>query len=113
MFSRPSFIYNNAAQTIYTFTVGGLAVFMPTFFQRERHLPLDEASPTFGGILCLAGFLGTLVGGRLNERLAARTRTAAFDLSAYGLIASLALHGARDPVAAACYLLASDWSRCS
>ena len=41
----------------------------------------------FGGILCLAGFAGTLVGGRLNERLAAHT--AAFDLSGYALIASL------------------------
>ncbi len=87
MFSRPSFIYNNAAQAIYTFTLGGLAVFMPTFLQRERHLPLDRTGLFFGGILCLAGFLGTLVGGRLNERLA--SRTAAFDLSGYGLIASL------------------------
>jgi MFS family permease len=89
MFSRPSFIYNNAAQAIYTFTLGGLAAFMPTFFQRVRHLPLDRGSPMFGGILCLAGFAGTLVGGRINEKLAARSRTAAFDLSAWGLIASL------------------------
>ncbi len=89
MFSRPSFIYNNAAQAIYTFTLGGLAAFMPTFFQRERHLPMDKSGVLFGGILCLAGFLGTLVGGRLNERLAVRTRTAAFDLSGYALIASL------------------------
>jgi len=87
MFSRPSFIYNNAAQAIYTFTLGGLAAFMPTFFQRERHLPMDKAGVLFGGILCLAGFLGTLVGGRLNERLA--SRTAAFELSGYALIASL------------------------
>jgi hypothetical protein len=87
MFSRPSFIYNNAAQAIYTFTLGGLAAFMPTFFQRERHLPMDKSGVLFGGILCLAGFLGTLVGGRLNERLA--SRTAAFDLSGYALIASL------------------------
>jgi predicted MFS family arabinose efflux permease len=89
MFSRPSFIYNNAGQAIYTFALGGLAVFMPTYFVRERHLPLDQTGVLFGGMLCLAGFLGTIVGGRLNERLAARTRTAAFDLSAYGLIASL------------------------
>jgi len=89
MFSRPSFSYNNASQVIYTFTLGGLAVFMPTYFVRERHLPLDQAGLYFGGILCLAGFLGTLVGGQLNERLATRTRTAAFDLSAYALIASL------------------------
>jgi len=89
MFSRPSFSYNNAAQAIYTFTLGGLAAFMPTFFQRVRHLPLEKASSMFGGLLCLAGFAGTLVGGQLNERLATRLRTAAFDLSGYALIASL------------------------
>jgi predicted MFS family arabinose efflux permease len=87
MFARRSFIYNNAAQAIYTFTLGGLAAFMPTFFQRERHLAMDVTGILFGGILCLAGFLGTLVGGRLNERLA--SHTAAFDLSGYALIASL------------------------
>jgi MFS family permease len=89
MSSRPSFIYNNAAQAIYTFTLGGLAAFMPTFFQRVRHLPLEKASPMFGGILCLAGFVGTLAGGQINDRLATRSRTAAFDLSAYALIGSL------------------------
>src|SRR5262249_52650607 len=37
---RPSFIYNVASQTIYTFVTGGLATWMPAYFQSERHLPL-------------------------------------------------------------------------
>jgi MFS family permease len=89
MFSRPSFIYNNAAQAIYTFTLGGLAAFMPTFFERVRHLPPEVGSSRFGLIVCVTGFAGTLVGGELNKRLEVRSRAAAFDLSGYALIASL------------------------
>jgi MFS family permease len=89
LWSRPSYIYNNAGQTIYTFTMGGLAVWMPTYFVRERHLPLATTGVLFGGVLCIAGFAGTLVGGRLGDRLGARSRTAAFQLSGIGLIASL------------------------
>ena len=55
---------------IYTFTVGGLAVWMPTYFVRVRHLPLASADLTFGGVLALAGLVGTLVGGRLGDRMA-------------------------------------------
>lgn len=87
--SRRSFIYNTAGQTIYTFTMGGLAVWMPTYFVRVRHLPLDTTGVLFGGVLCLAGFAGTLVGGRLGDRMAARSRSAHFQLSGWGLIASL------------------------
>jgi MFS transporter, Spinster family, sphingosine-1-phosphate transporter len=89
LWSRRSYVYNNAGQTIYTFTMGGLAVWMPTYFVRERHMPLDKTGVLFGGVLCLAGFAGTLVGGRLGDRLGKRSRTAAFQLSGWGLIASL------------------------
>jgi MFS family permease len=89
LWSRRSFVYNTAAQTIYTFTMGGLAVWMPTYFVRERHLPVDRAGVMFGGVLCLAGFAGTLVGGRLGDALAARSRSAHFQLSGWALIASL------------------------
>jgi MFS family permease len=89
MWSRRSYVYNNAGQTIYTFTMGGLAVWMPTYFVRERHMPLDKTGLLFGGVLCIAGFAGTLVGGRLGDRLGARSRAAAFQLSGIGLIASL------------------------
>ena len=33
---RPSFVVNTAAQAIYTFTIGGLAFWMPTYFVHER-----------------------------------------------------------------------------
>jgi len=86
---RPSYLYNTAAQTIYTFAIGGLAGWMPTYFVRERHLPLKSADLTFGGILCLAGFAGTLSGGQLGDRLGRRLRAAHFHLSGWALVLSL------------------------
>jgi predicted MFS family arabinose efflux permease len=87
--SRPSFIYNTVAQVIYTFTIGGLAVWMPTYFQRVRHLELAVADRRFGALLALAGFVGTLIGGRLGDRLASRYRAGHFLLSGWALVASL------------------------
>jgi MFS family permease len=86
---RRSFIYNTAAQTIYTFVVGGLAVWMPTYFIRERGLSVGSAGTAFGGVLALAGFAGTIIGGRLGDRLSRRRPDAHFLMSGIALIASL------------------------
>jgi predicted MFS family arabinose efflux permease len=86
---RPSFIYNTAAQTIFTFSTGGLAAWMPTYFVRARHLSLADATLKFGGLLLLAGFVGTLIGGRAGDRLARQRADGHFLLSAVTLIATL------------------------
>src|SRR5438045_918733 len=64
--ARRSWISNTVAQVIYTFAMGGLATWMPTYFVRERGLTLAGAASTFGLILVAAGFIGTLAGGRLS-----------------------------------------------
>jgi MFS family permease len=87
--ARPSFIYNVASQIIYTFVTGGLATWMPAYFESERHLPLAVADRTFGIVLAGSGFVGTLVGGRLGDRMAARRADGHFVLSGWGLVASL------------------------
>jgi MFS transporter, Spinster family, sphingosine-1-phosphate transporter len=85
----PSFLVNTATQTIYTFVIGGLATWMPTYFVRVRHLPLKSADLTFGGVLALAGLVGTLVGGRLGDRMAQRYPAGHFLMSGTSLILSL------------------------
>jgi MFS family permease len=86
---RRSFIFNTASQTIYTFTVGGLAVWMPTYFIRERGLSVAAAGTAFGGVLALAGLAGTLLGGNLGDRLSRRRPDAHFLMSGVALVASL------------------------
>lgn len=87
--ARPSYVFNVAAQTIYTFSMGGLAAWMPTYFARVRGLPLARASVTFGAIVCLAGFVGTLLGGQLSDSMSRRNSAAPFLLSGVALVASL------------------------
>jgi MFS transporter, Spinster family, sphingosine-1-phosphate transporter len=87
--ARPSYLVNTAAQTVYTFSMGGLALWMPTYFFRERGLPLAQASLLFGGVLLLAGFVGTLLGGFVGDRLLRRHRAAHFLFSGWTLVLSL------------------------
>jgi MFS family permease len=89
LLQRPSYVYNTVAQTIYTFGLGALATWMPTYFVRERHLTLGNATFLFGIVLVVAGLVGTLVGGALGDRLARRRADAHFLFSGLGLLASI------------------------
>src|SRR5437773_3033061 len=88
--ARRSWVSNTIAQVIYTFAMGGLATWMPTYFVRERGIPLATAASTFGLILVAAGFIGTLIGGRLSDALTRRVPGAHFVLSGWSLVASIA-----------------------
>jgi MFS transporter, Spinster family, sphingosine-1-phosphate transporter len=87
--ARRSYLVNTVAQIIYTFAMGGLATWMPTYFVRAREIPLATASATFGVILVVAGFLGTLLGGRIASRVARRSPGADFVVSGWSLVASI------------------------
>jgi MFS transporter, Spinster family, sphingosine-1-phosphate transporter len=87
--ARRSWLSNTVAQVIYTFAMGGLATWMPTYFVRERGIPLATAASTFGLVLVAAGFLGTLLGGRLSDALARRVGGAHFVLSGWSLVGSI------------------------
>jgi MFS transporter, Spinster family, sphingosine-1-phosphate transporter len=87
--ARPSYFYNGVAQVLYTFAMGGLATWMPTYYVRERGLTLGTASTTFGLLLLIAGFAGTVLGGQLTDRLARRLRAAQFAVSGWSLALAL------------------------
>ena len=89
LWARRSYLYNTGAQILYTFAMGGMATWMPTYYVRERGLTLTEASTTFGVLLLVAGFLGTVVGGQLADRLARHLTGAQFSVSGWGLVVSL------------------------
>jgi MFS transporter, Spinster family, sphingosine-1-phosphate transporter len=89
LFARRSYVVNTAAQVIYTFSMGGLATWMPTYFVRSRGIPLATASATFGVLLVVAGFAGTLLGGRISSRVAKRRPGADFMVSGWSLAGSI------------------------
>lgn len=68
---RP-YVQTVLAYAAYTFGLGGLAFWMPTFLTRVRGLPIEKASLWFGGSIVVTGFVGTLLGGWLGDRLRKR-----------------------------------------
>jgi MFS transporter, Spinster family, sphingosine-1-phosphate transporter len=51
----------------YTFALGGLGFWMPTFLEHVRGVPPKEATTGFGAIVVVTGFVGTLFGGWLGD----------------------------------------------
>jgi MFS transporter, Spinster family, sphingosine-1-phosphate transporter len=51
----------------YTFALGGLALWMPTFLERVRGVSAVQATTGFGAIVVVTGFLGTFIGGWLGD----------------------------------------------
>lgn len=60
----------------YTFALGALAFWTPTFFERVRGLSVAQATVAFGASLAATGLAGTLLGGWLADRLRAHVRHA-------------------------------------
>ncbi|MBF5044260.1 MFS transporter [Aggregicoccus sp. 17bor-14] len=72
--------------TLMTFSIGGIAVWMPTFLVRERGFAEDNAGLVLGVVTVLAGIVGTLVGGRLGDRLDRRRAGGGLRMSGFGLL---------------------------
>lgn len=51
----------------YTFALGGLGFWMPTFLEKVRGIPAAQATTGFGAIVVVTGFVGTLAGGWLGD----------------------------------------------
>jgi sugar phosphate permease len=78
---RPSYGFNVAAQTAMAFGLGGLAYWMPAYFEFRHQRPSSTA--IFGVITAVAGLTSTLAGGFLADRL--RTRVRGSDLLVPGI----------------------------
>jgi MFS transporter, Spinster family, sphingosine-1-phosphate transporter len=60
----------------YTFALGGLAFWMPSFLERVRGMTRPEATVTFGIIALATGFVGTFSGGWIGDLLLKKTKHA-------------------------------------
>jgi MFS family permease len=76
-----------AGLTLMTFSVGGLADWMPTFLERDRQMGV-HSSEIFGAVTLLAGLLGTLAGGWLGERAERKSHTGGLWVSGIALALS-------------------------
>jgi sugar phosphate permease len=69
-----------------TFTLGGLAFWMPQYLEKVKGLTLAQSNYLLFGSIALAGTLGTLAGGILGSRLHRCTPKAPLWVSGLGII---------------------------
>ena len=75
----------------YTFAVGGLAFWMPTFLERTRGIPAAQATTGFGAIVVATGLAGTFAGGWLGDYWLKYSREAYLWLSALTALVAVPL----------------------
>jgi predicted MFS family arabinose efflux permease len=82
------FLVVTAGGALMTFSVGGLAFWMPTYFQEVRAMKAGAANLAFGGIAVVAGLVGTFAGGFLGDAWRRRDPRAYTRLSGLSLLAA-------------------------
>ncbi|HKP57899.1 MAG TPA: MFS transporter [Polyangiales bacterium] len=75
-----------ASYISYTFAMGALSTWAPSFLQRRFQVEIGAAGATFGGIAVVTGVLGTFLGGILTDRGQRRFPNMGVNLSAVTLL---------------------------
>lgn len=84
---NPVFWFNTAGLTLMTFSIGGLAYWMPAFLELERGMPPAIRGIGFGAVTAVAGIVGTLLGGWLGDWADRRRVGGGMWVSGLGLVA--------------------------
>jgi MFS transporter, Spinster family, sphingosine-1-phosphate transporter len=88
----PSFIYNTVAMTAWTFAIGGIAFWVPSYLHEYRGLKdLEQVNTMFGAITVVAGFAATLCGGWLGDKLRERHGGSYFLVSGAAMLIAVPL----------------------
>ena len=84
--SNGAFWYATLGMALWTFGVGALQVWMPTFLSRIRHEPLEKANLIFGGMTAFNAVVATLIGGWLGDRVLRKNRGAYYSVSSLTML---------------------------
>lgn len=67
LLSNRPYLFTILGYAAYTFAMGGLVSWMPSFLERVRGMPHGPATISFGYIVVITGFIGTFAGGWLGD----------------------------------------------
>jgi MFS family permease len=100
LLQRPPYVLLVLGYAAYTFGLGGLSFWMPTFLEQVRGIPADQATTGFGTVVIVTGFLGTFAGGWLGDWCLKRSRQGYLWFSALTTLAAapIALLALASPV---------------
>ncbi|HWZ81314.1 MAG TPA: MFS transporter [Terriglobales bacterium] len=82
---NPAFWTATLGMAFMTYAIGGVALWMPTFLQRERGYSESYAGLVFGAILVFDGIVASLFGGWLGDKLLPRFKGAYYLISAFSV----------------------------
>jgi MFS transporter, Spinster family, sphingosine-1-phosphate transporter len=97
---NPAFWCATLGMAAWTFAVGGISTFLPTYFVRFGGYSVAAAGLITGAITAVDGLLGTVIGGWIGQRWVRRNHRALYLLSAWSMAfavpaAAAALFGPR------------------
>lgn len=106
---NPGFWCATLGMAAWTFAVGGISTFLPTFFVRFGGYSVAAAGLVTGAITAIDGLLGTVIGGWIGQRWVRRNHRALYLLSAWSAIlaipaAAAALFGPRSLLVPAAFV---------
>ncbi|HJX84518.1 MAG TPA: MFS transporter [Candidatus Angelobacter sp.] len=84
-----AFITASLGMAAYTFAVGGLQVWIPTFLVRLRGLSVSRAAIIFGLIAAVNGIVATLIGGWIGDRQLKRKPGAYYTFSGVNMLIAI------------------------
>jgi len=88
-FKSKSFVYLCLGEAMATFTLGGLAAWMPMYFHRYYGFTVAQAGTHFGALIIISGLIGGLGGGFLADFLIKFTKKAYFYTTLLGYAIAL------------------------
>ena len=86
-----AFITACLGMAMYTFAVGGLQVWIPTFLHRVRGMSVSRAAIVFGLIAAVNGVVATLIGGWAGDRMLKRHEGAYYRFSGVAMLVAVPL----------------------
>jgi glycerophosphoryl diester phosphodiesterase/MFS family permease len=67
LFTNGGFLFTVLGYAAYTFVVGGMAFWMPSYLVRYFDVSLEAANVQFGALTVAGGFVGTMIGGYWSD----------------------------------------------
>jgi MFS transporter, Spinster family, sphingosine-1-phosphate transporter len=86
-----AFITACLGMALYTFAVGGMQVWIPTFLHRVRGMSVSRAAISFGLIAAINGIVATILGGWIGDRMLKRHDGAYYRFSGIAMYVAVPL----------------------
>ncbi len=93
LYHNKPYLFTVFGYTAYTFVVGGMAFWMPTYLVRFFDVSLQKANLVFGGVTVVGGFLGTFLGGTLADFWETKSGNGYMKVCALAMLFSAPLYG--------------------